>query len=117
MFDRLGDAAERLATNVSRRAFLGRLGQAALGTAGVLAGVLAFGRSARAGKPSPSPQYSGYCEVSATLFGAWYYTGKCVGLPCGKSGTSRVCSGNATYSAHVCMTNIGPLPCTFSRAE
>jgi hypothetical protein len=38
MFENIGNAAERLATNVSesRRGFLGRLGKAALGVAGVL---------------------------------------------------------------------------------
>ncbi len=42
MFDRFGSLAERVATNVSRRAFLGRLGQGALGLAAVIGGVLAF---------------------------------------------------------------------------
>jgi hypothetical protein len=42
MFERVGDLAERVATNVSRRAFLGRLGQSALGLAAVIGGVLAF---------------------------------------------------------------------------
>jgi hypothetical protein len=39
MFDKISDAAEKVATNVSRRAFLGRLGQGALITAGVLGGM------------------------------------------------------------------------------
>jgi hypothetical protein len=42
MFDKISETAEKLATNVSRRAFLGRLGQGALVTAGVLAGMFAF---------------------------------------------------------------------------
>ena len=37
MFDRVGSLAEKVATNVSRRAFLGRMGQAAVGVAGLLA--------------------------------------------------------------------------------
>ncbi len=39
MFDKVSQVAEKLATNVSRRAFLGRLGQGALITAGVLGGM------------------------------------------------------------------------------
>jgi hypothetical protein len=50
MFDRVTQAAEKLATNVSRRAFLGRLGQGALAVVGVAAGMLAFGGEARAAK-------------------------------------------------------------------
>jgi hypothetical protein len=49
MFDKISEAAERVATNVSRRAFLGRLGKGALATAGVLGGVLAFASEAKAG--------------------------------------------------------------------
>src|SRR5260370_28847417 len=48
MFDKVSQAAEKLATNVSRRAFLGRLGHGALVTAGVLGAMLAFGGEARA---------------------------------------------------------------------
>jgi hypothetical protein len=48
MFDKVGQAAERLATHVSRRAFFGRLGQRALATAGALGGMLAFGGKAQA---------------------------------------------------------------------
>jgi hypothetical protein len=42
MFDRVGSMAERMATNVSRRAFLGRLGQGALVLAGAFGAMLAF---------------------------------------------------------------------------
>jgi hypothetical protein len=50
MFKKIGRAAERMANNVgvSRRGFLGRLGQAALGTAAVLGGVLASPTGAQA---------------------------------------------------------------------
>ena len=41
MFEKLSQAAEQLATRVSRRQFLGRLGQRALVLAGVLGAVLA----------------------------------------------------------------------------
>ena len=51
MIDKVSDLAERLATNVSlsRRGFFGRLGKGALVAAGVVAGVLAFPKQARAG--------------------------------------------------------------------
>jgi hypothetical protein len=49
MFDKLGQAAEKLATHVSRRAFLGRLGQGALGLAATVGGMLAFPAQAQAG--------------------------------------------------------------------
>lgn len=49
MFDKIGQAAEKLAVNVSRRAFLGRLGQGAMAVAGVLAGLAALPEEARAG--------------------------------------------------------------------
>jgi hypothetical protein len=48
MFDKVSQAAEKVATNVSRRAFLGRLGKGALATAGVLGGMLAFAGEAKA---------------------------------------------------------------------
>jgi hypothetical protein len=48
MFDRVGSLAERVATDVSRRAVLGRLGQGALGLAAVIGGVLALPSQARA---------------------------------------------------------------------
>ncbi len=51
MFEKIGRLAETAATKVSlsRRGFLGRLGQAALATTGVLAGMLAIPRDTRAG--------------------------------------------------------------------
>jgi hypothetical protein len=42
MFDKVSQAAEKLATNVSRRAFLSRLGQGALVLAGAMGAMLAF---------------------------------------------------------------------------
>ena len=48
MIDKVTNLAERLATNVSlsRRGFLGRLGQGALAVAGVLGGLLVFPKDA-----------------------------------------------------------------------
>jgi hypothetical protein len=50
MFEKVGRLAEAAATSasVSRRGFLGRLGRGALVTAGVLGGLLAIPRDARA---------------------------------------------------------------------
>jgi hypothetical protein len=49
MFDRVGSFAERVATDASRRAFLGRLGQGASVLAAVIGGVLALPSEAQAG--------------------------------------------------------------------
>jgi hypothetical protein len=56
MFDKIGRYAESVATSAgeSRRGFLGQLGKAALGVAGVVGGLLLFPAEARA-----TP---GYCE-------------------------------------------------------
>ena len=50
MFEKFSSAAERLATNVSesRRGFLARLGQLALGAVGVFAGLLVLPEEAQA---------------------------------------------------------------------
>jgi hypothetical protein len=52
MFEKIGRLAEKAATDisVSRRGFLGRLGQAALAAAGALGGLLLFPRDALAGR-------------------------------------------------------------------
>jgi hypothetical protein len=52
MFEKIGRLAETAANSVSvsRRGFLGRLGQAALAAAAVTGGLLALPRSASAGK-------------------------------------------------------------------
>jgi hypothetical protein len=42
MFDKVSQVAEKLAINVSRRAFLGRLGQGALVLAGAIGAMVAF---------------------------------------------------------------------------
>jgi hypothetical protein len=49
VFDKVGQAAERLASRASRRAFLGQFGKGALALAGMLGGVLAFPGRAQAG--------------------------------------------------------------------
>jgi hypothetical protein len=72
MFDKFSEAAERVATNVSRRAFLGRLGQGALATAGVLGGMLAFTGEAKAF----------YCGKQWCPFGAVCVCGNLCWYPC-----------------------------------
>jgi hypothetical protein len=50
MLAKVSEAAERVATSVSRRAFLGKLGHGALVVTGVLGGLLAIPVSAEAGR-------------------------------------------------------------------
>jgi hypothetical protein len=50
MFDKVGQIAERMATNVSRRAFMGRLGKGALAVAGAMGAMLAFPGLVQAGR-------------------------------------------------------------------
>ena len=56
MFDRVGSLAESVATDVSRRAFLGRLGRGASGLAAVIGGVFA--------RPSQARADGGWCVIS-----------------------------------------------------
>jgi hypothetical protein len=74
VFEKMSRAAERLATNVSasRRGFLGRVGQAALGVAGVFAGLLALPREARAATRS------GYCQAGLQRYALAHLIGYCV---------------------------------------
>ncbi len=85
MFDKISDAAEKVATNVSRRAFLGRLGQGALGLASVIGGVLAFPVKAEAS------------HLTCCL--------ECLGGPC----TRAVCvaTGAACPTGFVAVGNVG----------
>jgi hypothetical protein len=79
MFDRVSEAAEKLATNVSRRAFMGRLGQSALGLAAVIGGVLALPSQARAGAGAAV-----WCRISnAPLVGCRTYKAINGTCPCG----------------------------------
>jgi hypothetical protein len=103
MFEKIGIAAEKLATNVSesRRGFLVGLGKAALGVTGVVAGLLALPSEAQA-------THSGYCQV--IFHGGicvWATNGVCTcpGSPCRESSTcprnrcaqrnSVICNGHS----------------------
>jgi len=105
MFDKVSQAAEKLAINVSRRAFLGRLGQGALATAGVVGAILAFGGKAQAG-------YSGWCEVKYNGR-LWYYTGTCVSPDCHKGRSFHCGGGSLRPGAPLCSTYVGPQLCGF----
>ena len=76
MFEKIGQAAEKAASKVSlsRRGFLGRLGQTALGAAGVLAGVLALPRPASAGN---NTLYQCGCFTRGGGSTIWNECGKC----------------------------------------
>jgi hypothetical protein len=105
MFEKFGDAAERLATNVgeSRRGFLARIGQAALGVAGVVGGVLAMPAPAHAAR-------SGYCTDTKVFQGYWY-NGFCA---CGRQGQrNSACTGPAPYPhGNGCGLLVGWKTCT-----
>lgn len=71
MFDRVGSLAERVATNVSRRAFLGRLGQGALALGALIGGVFALPGEAQASGDlcCAVPSFSG-CEFYKAVQGS-----------------------------------------------
>jgi hypothetical protein len=122
MFDRVGDLAERVATNVSRRAFLGRPGQGALGLAPDCAGILTAPPQARAG----NKQYCVYrlpANISANpllllpgrdwRLPVWWRVGE---QPCGlpKSRVlKRKCARGqmvSTKEVHQCLTKSATPP-------
>jgi hypothetical protein len=72
MFDRVSEAAEKLATNVSRRAFLGRLGRGAAVLAGVMGGLCAAPRLAQA-----RPPIRGSVVCCSSTQGGYTPTGGC----------------------------------------
>jgi hypothetical protein len=61
MFDRVSEAAEKLATKVSRRAFMGGLGKGALTLAGAVGAFLAIPGLVHAGGGCPCPIGTGFC--------------------------------------------------------
>jgi hypothetical protein len=87
MFERIGSLAEGVATDVSRRAFFGRLGQGALGLAAVIGGVLASPVTARADQMSCwCCSFAGrsYLVCSKTPYGCGFVHAGCKGCkgPC-----------------------------------
>ena len=80
MFDKLSQIAERTATNVSRRQFLGRLGSGAMAAAAAVAGLLALSDVAKAA-PSGTlcdPANSWYVCTNSVVGGSCGANGKCV---------------------------------------
>ena len=61
MFEKVNQAAEQVATSMSRRGFLGKLGQGALALAGALGGLLVLPRMASGQRSSG---YVGCCRYS-----------------------------------------------------
>jgi hypothetical protein len=83
MLERIGNLAEKLATNVSqsRRGFLARVGQGALGVAGALGGLLALPGAAQAAS-SKCCYYE--CEITRDNRYSFVACGPCKGNGCGK---------------------------------
>jgi len=83
MFDKLSQAAEQLATNVSRRQFLGRFGAGALALATALGGLLALTGEAQAATVC-GPGSISYCRgrpVGSSCGSARGPRGICMHLP------------------------------------
>jgi hypothetical protein len=83
MFERVNQMAEQMATSVSRRQFLGRVGRGALIAAGVVGGFLASGSEAHAGKRVCGTDSVWQCagRPVGSLCGTPSRPGKCVGAP------------------------------------
>jgi hypothetical protein len=90
MFDRVSEAAEKLATNVSRRAFLGRLGRGAGVLAGVMAGLCAAPKLAQAGGPRP---VTSCCGTNGTVWQCYAPMRKCVIVSANCNGCVWNCGG------------------------
>jgi hypothetical protein len=75
MFDRVSEAAEKLATSVSRRAFMGRLGKGALTIAGAVGAFLAIPGLVQAGGGCVCPSGSGFCCRYQCPDGSTFTTG------------------------------------------
>ena len=109
MFDKITNAAERLATNVSesRRGFLGRVGQAALGATGAVVGWLALPTQAQAAS------HFGYCGYLGTPHGpVARLSGICVASDCTTRFLPAQCRGFGDSPGTIC----GNKSVTFGRS-
>jgi hypothetical protein len=84
MLEKIGRVAERTATNVSRRQFLGRLGRAAMAVVAMAGGLLAQGSEAQASvnlcsKSQSAPSCQNRIQGSPCRIGP--YMGRCVNAP------------------------------------
>ena len=75
MLEKLNQAAEHAATNVSRRGFLGRFGRSVLAAAGAVGAMLTLPRDTSAGRPSGAMKCpKGYRKcISHTHTGSYFY--------------------------------------------
>ncbi len=69
MLEKIGQMAERAATSVSRRQFLGGIGRGAAAVAAAIAGLLALPGSTEAGPPQQSCGWDSVFECSGRLTG------------------------------------------------
>ena len=82
MFEKLTQAAEQLATNVSRRQFLGRFGGSALALATALGGLLALTGDAEAATVcGPNSPYQCRGRPVGSPCGTRERPGRCAGAP------------------------------------
>jgi hypothetical protein len=91
MIEKIGNLAEKLATNVStsRRGFLAQVGQTALGAAGVLGGLLAL----PGGIQAAGGLKKGHCQVVSGSTGSYSFNGVCVANGCQTGTDPYSCSG------------------------
>ena len=97
MFDKVSEAAERLAVHVSRHAFLGSVGRWAGATALAMAGVLTTARNARADASKTCCVYSSlttYCGCGWVCVKA--------GTPCPPPPMGCPSFGVSSYSVTAC---------------
>jgi hypothetical protein len=94
MFEKLGRAAESMATNVSlsRRGFLGGLGQAALVSAAAVGGVLLLPGAAAAGGNGHRQCFCGYVCANGTSTGYTRSNCSCAPTYNGCSFSNCVCT-------------------------
>jgi hypothetical protein len=92
MFDRVSEAAERLARSVSRREFMGRLGRSATVIAAVLGGLCAAPKLAQGGGGGPKLARAACCGNSGVCVAP---TPHCVlvSADCSPSGCVWNCRG------------------------
>jgi hypothetical protein len=91
MFDTVSEAAERLATSVSRRAFMGGLGKGALALAGAIGAILTIPGLVQAGHVCP-------CGGPQGTSGGWVCT-----YACPDGSTMTVAAKAPSVSAAYCI--------------
>jgi hypothetical protein len=102
MFEKISNAAEKLATNVSesRRGFFARVGRIALGVAGVVGGLLAVPTQAHA------TTRNGYCQALRSGNGLVRLTGVCVASDCTTRYLPSQCRGYGSAPGYICQNKL-----------